>query len=84
MLQWLRQYRRAQLPGDISAGIVVAMMMIPQGMAYALVAGLPPVVGIYASIVPPLVYAPNAAALMYALPSRVLRTNVWAVTFASV
>ena len=36
MLHWLRQYRRTMLPGDISAGIVVAMMMIPQGMAYAL------------------------------------------------
>lgn len=57
MLSWLRHYRRAMLPGDISAGIVVAMMMIPQGMAYALVAGLPPVVGIYASILPPLLYA---------------------------
>ncbi|PHV06056.1 sodium-independent anion transporter [Janthinobacterium sp. BJB412] len=57
MLQWLRQYRRAQLPGDVSAGLVVAMMMIPQGMAYAIVAGLPPVAGIYASILPPLVYA---------------------------
>jgi SulP family sulfate permease len=57
MLEWLRQYRRAQLPGDIGAGIVVAMMMIPQGMAYAMVAGLPPVVGLYASIVPPLLYA---------------------------
>lgn len=57
MLQWLKHYRRAQLPGDISAGLVVAMMMIPQGMAYALVAGLPPVVGIYASILPPIVYA---------------------------
>ena len=57
MLQWLRQYRRALLAGDISAGIVVAMMMIPQGMAYALVAGLPPVAGIYASILPPVLYA---------------------------
>jgi SulP family sulfate permease len=57
MLQWLKHYRRAQLPGDISAGLVVAMMMIPQGTAYALVAGLPPVVGIYASILPPMVYA---------------------------
>lgn len=57
MLHWLKDYRRAMLPGDISAGIVVAMMMIPQGMAYALVAGLPPVAGIYASIVPPLLYA---------------------------
>ncbi|VXB10576.1 SulP family inorganic anion transporter [Massilia sp. 9I] len=57
MFSWLRNYRRALLPGDISAGIVVAMMMIPQGMAYALVAGLPPVAGIYASIVPPVLYA---------------------------
>lgn len=57
MLHWLRNYRRSMLAGDLSAGIVVAMMMVPQGMAYALVAGLPPVVGIYASIVPPLLYA---------------------------
>ncbi|NHZ65143.1 SulP family inorganic anion transporter [Massilia genomosp. 1] len=57
MLQWARNYRRASLPGDISAGVVVALMMIPQGMAYALVAGLPPVAGIYASILPPILYA---------------------------
>ncbi|UGQ48259.1 SulP family inorganic anion transporter [Massilia endophytica] len=57
MLQWLRQYRRAALAGDAGAGVVVAMMLIPQGMAYALVAGLPPVAGLYASILPPIVYA---------------------------
>jgi SulP family sulfate permease len=57
MLLWLRQYHRALLAGDITAGIVVAMMMVPQAMAYALVAGLPPVAGIYASILPPLCYA---------------------------
>ncbi|MFM9437766.1 sulfate permease, SulP family [Janthinobacterium sp. CG_23.3] len=57
MLLWLRQYRRALLAGDLTAGVVVAMMMIPQGMAYALVAGLPPVAGIYASILPPVLYA---------------------------
>ena len=57
MLLWLRQYRRSLLAGDVTAGIVVAMMMIPQAMAYALVAGLPPVAGIYASILPPLLYA---------------------------
>jgi len=56
-LGWLKRYRRSLLAGDISAGVVVAMMMIPQGMAYAMVAGLPPVAGIYASIVPPLLYA---------------------------
>jgi SulP family sulfate permease len=57
MLHWLRHYRRSMLTGDISAGIVVAMMMVPQGMAYAMVAGLPPVVGLYASILPPILYA---------------------------
>ncbi|WP_323141242.1 SulP family inorganic anion transporter [Massilia phyllosphaerae] len=57
MLDWLRHYRRADLAGDVGAGIIVAMMMIPQGMAYALVAGLPPVAGLYASIAPPLLYA---------------------------
>ena len=57
MLHWLRHYRRSLLAGDIGAGIVVAVMMIPQGMAYALVAGLPPVAGLYAGILPPLLYA---------------------------
>lgn len=57
MLHWLKHYRRDKLPGDLNAGIVVAMMMIPQGMAYAIVAGLPPVAGLYASILPPMVYA---------------------------
>lgn len=57
MLHWLRKYDRTWLPGDIGAGVVVAMMMIPQGLAYALVAGLPPVTGLYASIVPAICYA---------------------------
>ncbi|MFD2367183.1 SulP family inorganic anion transporter [Pseudoduganella sp. GCM10020061] len=57
MLHWLRHYRRDWLAGDIGAGVVVAMMMIPQGLAYALVAGLPPVTGLYASIVPAICYA---------------------------
>ncbi|HEY1044243.1 MAG TPA: sulfate permease [Telluria sp.] len=57
MLHWLRHYRRDALAGDIGAGVVVAMMMIPQGLAYALVAGLPPVTGLYASIVPAFCYA---------------------------
>jgi SulP family sulfate permease len=57
MLGWLKGYRRTWLAGDLGAGAVVAMMMVPQGMAYALVAGLPPVAGIYASIVPPMLYA---------------------------
>ncbi len=54
---WLRRYRRADLPGDLSAGLIVAVMLIPQGMAYAMLAGLPPVVGLYAATVPLAVYA---------------------------
>jgi SulP family sulfate permease len=57
MLIWLRNYRRDLLAGDIGAGIIVTLMMIPQSMAYALVAGLPPVTGLYASILPPIAYA---------------------------
>jgi len=57
MLHWLKHYRRPLLVGDLSAGLVVAMMMIPQATAYALVAGLPPVAGLYASILPPIAYA---------------------------
>lgn len=54
---WLREYRRSDLPDDLSAGVTVAVMLIPQGMAYAMLAGLPPVYGLYASTLPLLVYA---------------------------
>lgn len=56
-MHWLKQYRKDLLAGDIGAGIIVALMLIPQGMAYALVAGLPPVTGLYASLLPALAYA---------------------------
>jgi SulP family sulfate permease len=51
-----RSYQRENLPGDVVAGIIVAIMLVPQGMAYALLAGLPPQVGLYASIVPLMIY----------------------------
>ena len=57
MPSWLKHYRRDLLPGDLGAGVIVALMLIPQGMAYAIVAGLPPVTGLYASILPALAYA---------------------------
>jgi len=52
----LRHYDRRDLGGDVSAGIVVAVMLVPQGMAYAMLAGMPPVAGLYASAVPVLAY----------------------------
>ncbi len=55
--RWLLHYRRADLPSDLVAGIVTAIMLIPQSMAYAQLAGLPPQVGLYASVVPLIIYA---------------------------
>ncbi len=57
ILNWLPQYKRSQFPDDLSAGITVGIMLIPQGMAYAMLAGLPPIYGLYASTVPLLIYA---------------------------
>ena len=54
---WLRRYQSAWLAGDMTAGLIVTVMLIPQSLAYALLAGLPPEVGLYASILPMLAYA---------------------------
>ena len=54
---WLRHYRRQWLGGDVSAGLLVTLLLVPQGLAYALVAGLPPQVGLYASLLPLPLYA---------------------------
>jgi len=53
----LRGYRREDLGGDLSAGLTTAVMLIPQGMGYAMLAGLPPIYGLYASTVPLVIYA---------------------------
>lgn len=57
ILEWLPGYGKSQLQGDVFAGLTVGVMLIPQGMAYAMIAGLPPVYGLYASIVPLIIYA---------------------------
>lgn len=57
ILKWLPRYRKSDLPGDLSAGLTVGIMLIPQGMAYAMLAGLEPVHGLYAVTVPLLLYA---------------------------
>ncbi|MEZ4700216.1 MAG: solute carrier family 26 protein [Rhodothermales bacterium] len=56
-LAWMPAYRREDLGGDLAAGVTVGVMLIPQGMAYALIAGLPPIYGLYAALVPLVVYA---------------------------
>lgn len=57
ILDWGLNYRQEYLAGDITAGIIVGSILVPQAMAYALLAGLPPQVGLYASIAPPIIYA---------------------------
>jgi high affinity sulfate transporter 1 len=53
----LRQYRPAWLPHDIAAGVVLATVLVPVGIAYATASGLPGIYGLYATIVPLLAYA---------------------------
>ncbi|MBD2189468.1 SulP family inorganic anion transporter [Pseudanabaena mucicola] len=55
-LDWLKNYQSKYLFGDVTAGIIVTSLLIPQSMAYALLAGLPPQVGLYASILPAILY----------------------------
>ncbi len=57
ILDWGRSYDRNAFSNDIVAAVIVTIMLIPQSLAYALLAGLPPEAGIYASIAPILLYA---------------------------
>jgi SulP family sulfate permease len=57
LLSAVRGYRRDDARADLVAGLTTAVMLIPQGMAYALLAGLPPIVGLYASTLPLIAYA---------------------------
>jgi sulfate permease, SulP family len=54
---WIRHYPRQHLGADVLAGVVVAVLVLPQSLAYAMLAGLPPQMGLYASIIPALAYA---------------------------
>ncbi|AEM70642.1 sulfate transporter [Allomuricauda ruestringensis DSM 13258] len=56
-LSWMATYNKSLLRGDLVAGLTVGIMLVPQGMAYAMIAGMPPIYGLYAALVPPLVYA---------------------------
>ena len=56
-LTGLRGYQRAWLRGDLLAGITVAAFLVPQVMAYAQVAGVPPVAGLWASLPALVIYA---------------------------
>ncbi|WP_371038005.1 SulP family inorganic anion transporter [Rhodosalinus sp. FB01] len=57
ILDWSRHYDRETLTSDLVAAVIVTIMLIPQSLAYALLAGLPPEMGLYASILPLVAYA---------------------------
>jgi SulP family sulfate permease len=54
---WLASYNREQAAGDTLAAIIVTILLVPQGLAYAMLAGMPPQTGLYASILPLILYA---------------------------
>ncbi|UWX55649.1 SulP family inorganic anion transporter [Maribacter litopenaei] len=55
-LQWATTYKRAYFTKDLIAGLTVGIVLVPQGMAYAMIAGLPPVYGLYTALIPVLAY----------------------------
>jgi sulfate permease, SulP family len=57
ILSWGPNYRRGDFRSDLTAGLTVGAMLVPQAMAYALLAGLPPEVGLYAATIPVIIYA---------------------------
>ncbi len=64
---WIAQYPGKELPADLLAGVIVTLLVLPQSLAYALLAGLPPQAGLYASIVPVIVYALFGSSMVQAV-----------------
>lgn len=56
-ISWLKQYNVPKFKADLLSALIVIAMLVPQGMAYAIVAGLPPITGLYASVLPMIIYA---------------------------
>lgn len=54
---WIKTYTKDDFSGDLVAGIITAILLVPQGMAFGILAGLPAQVGLYASVLPPIIYA---------------------------
>ena len=74
VLDWGRRYDRTTLTNDLAAAAIVTIMLIPQSLAYAILAGLPAEIGLYASILPIIAYAlfgtsRTLACLLYTSPS---------------
>lgn len=64
---WLRHYPQDKLGADVAAGLIVTILVIPQSLAYALLAGLPPQLGLYVSILPVIAYALLGSSMVQAV-----------------
>ena len=64
---WLLRYPRGKLANDVVAGVIVTILVLPQSLAYALLAGLPPQAGLYASIFPVIAYALLGSSMVQAV-----------------
>ena len=74
ILQWLPSYNKAYFRSDLLAGLTVAVLFVPQGMAYALLAGMPPIYGLYGGLFPLLLFglfgtSQQMSCLLYTSPS---------------
>ena len=70
ILEWLPDYQKQDFLADLKSGITVGMIEVPQVMAYAVIAGLSPIYGLYGSLIPLLIYPLFGTVLTsYALPS---------------
>ena len=57
ILDWLPKYQKSFLKNDLLGGLTIGIVLIPQGIAYALIAGLPPTYGLYSALIPQIIYA---------------------------
>ena len=84
IIEWGGSYRRSDINGDIAAGLTIGAMLVPQAMAYAMLAGLPPEVGLYASTVPLIAYALFGTSRQLAVGPVAIVSLITAATLAPI
>ncbi|MDO8903556.1 SulP family inorganic anion transporter [Hydrogenophaga sp.] len=84
VLRWVRGYGGAHFTGDLTAAAIVTLLLIPQSLAYAMLAGMPAVTGLYASMLPLVVYAFMGSSPVLAVGPAALRSIMSAAAVGAV